>query len=161
VSCVICGGQSGTGAGFLLVLPFPLPIPIPSTAPHSSAIRGWYKRPNSGRSNKWTQAQPHPKDLKENKNRSGSSKVRRLYAGFSSWRPEFYDSKEISVGSLLLEGTLRQASFSVACAVVCQYSFHRCCLVTRHHSHRQRVIWWRTPGCRTTRLNLTPQFSLA
>jgi hypothetical protein len=33
----ICGGQSGTGAGFLRVLRFPLPILIPSTAPHSSS----------------------------------------------------------------------------------------------------------------------------
>jgi hypothetical protein len=35
-SYVICGGQSGTGVGFLRVLPFPLSILIPSTAPHSS-----------------------------------------------------------------------------------------------------------------------------
>jgi hypothetical protein len=32
-SCGICGGQSGTGAGFLRVLQFPLPILIPPTAP--------------------------------------------------------------------------------------------------------------------------------
>jgi hypothetical protein len=32
-SCEICGGQSGTGAGFLRVLRFPLPILIPPTAP--------------------------------------------------------------------------------------------------------------------------------
>jgi hypothetical protein len=32
-SCGICGGQSGTGAGFLRVLQFSLPIPIPPTAP--------------------------------------------------------------------------------------------------------------------------------
>jgi hypothetical protein len=32
-SCGICGGQSGTGAGFLRVLRFPLPILIPPTAP--------------------------------------------------------------------------------------------------------------------------------
>jgi hypothetical protein len=31
----ICGGQSGTGAGFLRVLWFPLPILTPPTAPHS------------------------------------------------------------------------------------------------------------------------------
>jgi hypothetical protein len=31
-SCGICGGQSGTGAGFLRVLRFPLPIVIPPTA---------------------------------------------------------------------------------------------------------------------------------
>jgi hypothetical protein len=36
-SCGICGGQSGTGAGFLRVLRFPLPI-IPPTAPYSSSI---------------------------------------------------------------------------------------------------------------------------
>jgi hypothetical protein len=31
-SCKICGGQSGTGAGFLRVLRFPLPILIPPIA---------------------------------------------------------------------------------------------------------------------------------
>jgi hypothetical protein len=36
-SCGICGGQSGTGAGFLRVLRFPLPILIPPTAPHTSS----------------------------------------------------------------------------------------------------------------------------
>jgi hypothetical protein len=44
-SCGICGGQSGTGVGFLRVLRFPLPILIPPTAPHTSTIRGWYNRP--------------------------------------------------------------------------------------------------------------------
>jgi hypothetical protein len=48
-SCGICGGQSGTGAGFLRVLRVPLLIRIPPTAQHSSSIiRGWYKRPNGG-----------------------------------------------------------------------------------------------------------------
>jgi hypothetical protein len=49
-SCETCGGQSGTGAGFLPVLWFPLPILIPRTAPHSysSIIRGWYNRPIVG-----------------------------------------------------------------------------------------------------------------
>jgi hypothetical protein len=59
-SCGICGGQSGTGAGFLRVLRFPLLILIP-TVPHSSSssiIWGWYNSPNSGRSTKWTQSHP-------------------------------------------------------------------------------------------------------
>jgi hypothetical protein len=54
-SCGIYGGQSGTGAGFLRVLPFPLPIRILPFAPQSSSIIwGWYNRPNSDRSTKWT-----------------------------------------------------------------------------------------------------------
>jgi hypothetical protein len=31
----VCGGQSGTGAGFLRVLQFPLPIIIPPISPSS------------------------------------------------------------------------------------------------------------------------------
>jgi hypothetical protein len=56
----ICGGRSGTEAGFLRVLRFPLPISILPIAPQSpsSTIRGWYTRPNSGRNTKWTQSQP-------------------------------------------------------------------------------------------------------
>jgi hypothetical protein len=58
-SCGICGGQRGTGAGFLRVLQFPLTILIPPTAPHSpSIIRGWCNRPISGRRAKWTQSHP-------------------------------------------------------------------------------------------------------
>jgi hypothetical protein len=55
-SCGICGGQSGTGAGFLQVLRCSLTILIPPTAPQlsSSIIRGWYHRPISGRRTKWT-----------------------------------------------------------------------------------------------------------
>jgi hypothetical protein len=66
-SCGICGGLSGTGADFLWVFRFPLPILIPPTAPHSSSsiIRGWYIRPNSGHSTKWTEYRPTPKKFKK------------------------------------------------------------------------------------------------
>jgi hypothetical protein len=66
-SCGSCGGQSGTGAGFLRVLRFPLPIRIPPIAPQSSSsiIRGGYNRPNSGRSTKWTQFHPMRKKVYE------------------------------------------------------------------------------------------------
>jgi hypothetical protein len=47
-SCGICGGQSGTGAGFLRVLRFPLPILIPPTVTCPSIIRGSCNRPVSG-----------------------------------------------------------------------------------------------------------------
>jgi hypothetical protein len=62
-SCRICGGQIGTGAGLLRVLRFSLQILISPTAPHSSSsiIRGWYNRPISGRSTKWTQSHPTPR----------------------------------------------------------------------------------------------------
>jgi hypothetical protein len=66
-SCGICGGQSDTGAGFLRVLLYSLPILIPATAPHSSsAIRGWYNTPNSGRRAKWTQSHPTPRRRRKN-----------------------------------------------------------------------------------------------
>jgi hypothetical protein len=62
--CGICGGQSGTGAGFLRVLLFPLPILIPTAAPHSSSsiIRSWYNKPISGRCTKWTQSHLTPRN---------------------------------------------------------------------------------------------------
>jgi hypothetical protein len=64
-SCGICGGQSGTVAGFLRVLRFPLPILIPPTTPHSSSIiRDWYKSPNIGWRTKWTQSHPTPRQKK-------------------------------------------------------------------------------------------------
>jgi hypothetical protein len=64
----ICGGQSGTGAGFLRVLRFPLTILIPPTAPHSpsSIIRGWYNRLVSGWRNKWTQSHRTPRKYLKN-----------------------------------------------------------------------------------------------
>jgi hypothetical protein len=37
-SCELCGGQSGTGAGFLRVLRFPTPIFIPPIAPQSPVV---------------------------------------------------------------------------------------------------------------------------
>jgi hypothetical protein len=66
-SCGICGGQSGTEAGFLRVLRFSLPILTTPTAPHSSSsiIRGWYNRPNGGRRAKWNQSHPTPKNYKK------------------------------------------------------------------------------------------------
>jgi hypothetical protein len=67
-SCGVCGGRSGTGAGFLQVFRFPLPILIPLTAPHSSSsvIWDWYSRPNSGWCTKWTQSHPTPRGKKTN-----------------------------------------------------------------------------------------------
>jgi hypothetical protein len=38
-SCGICGGQSGTGAGFLRILRFHLSSFFPPTAPYSSRAR--------------------------------------------------------------------------------------------------------------------------
>jgi hypothetical protein len=111
-SCWICGGQSGTGAGFLRVLRFPLPIFIPPTAPHSSSItRGGYNRPNSGRRTKWARLTPpqeticylqKPKEGSRNskrftlshfihKNRTGwcSGKALGLYSGRSRFESQF------------------------------------------------------------------------
>jgi hypothetical protein len=64
-SCGICGGQSGTGAGFLQVFQFPLPIFIP-TAPHSSSsiTCGWYNRPNRGSNYQVDSVSSHPKKKK-------------------------------------------------------------------------------------------------
>jgi hypothetical protein len=59
-----------TKAGFLQVLQFPLPICIPTNAPQSlsspSIIWGWYNRPNSGYSTKWT-VSPHEKNKNKTK----------------------------------------------------------------------------------------------
>jgi hypothetical protein len=63
--CGICGGQLGTGAGFLRGFRFSLPILIPPTAPHSSSstIRGCHNRPESGRR---ASVSPHRKKQKKN-----------------------------------------------------------------------------------------------
>jgi hypothetical protein len=62
-SCGICGGQSGTGAGFLRALRFPLPILIsPNASLLSYIIRDWYNRPVSGRRTKWTESHPTPRN---------------------------------------------------------------------------------------------------
>jgi hypothetical protein len=58
-ACGVCGGQSGTGAGFHLVLRFPLPIFLP-ISPSSSITRGWHNRPIGGRSAEWTEYGLHP-----------------------------------------------------------------------------------------------------
>jgi hypothetical protein len=58
----ICGGQSGTWAGFLRVLRFPLPILVPPNASCSSVFRDWYDRPISGRRTKWTQSHLTPQN---------------------------------------------------------------------------------------------------
>jgi hypothetical protein len=82
-SCGICGGQSGTGAGFLLLLLFPMPILIPPTSPHSSIIRGPYNRPKSCRRAKWVQSHPPPR----NKKKSVSTLSFHLKLAFSSRIP--------------------------------------------------------------------------
>jgi hypothetical protein len=68
-SCGICGGQSGTEAGFLRIFRFLLPILILQTALYSSSciIRGWYNRQNSGRRAKWTLSYPSSRNLKKRK----------------------------------------------------------------------------------------------
>jgi hypothetical protein len=66
-SCGICGGQSGTEAGFLRVFRFSLPILIPPSAPYPSlSIRNWYNRPNNGRRTKWTQCHLTPRNKELN-----------------------------------------------------------------------------------------------
>jgi hypothetical protein len=63
MSCKICSGQSGTGAGFLRVLQFPLPNICPLIARQSSTfiIQCWYSRPIIDRSNSGLGSTPAPK----------------------------------------------------------------------------------------------------
>jgi hypothetical protein len=70
--CGICGGQGGTGAGFLRIRQFPLLILIPPTTPHSSSsiMQGWYNRTNSGRRTKWTQPHTSPRKKKDTPNKA-------------------------------------------------------------------------------------------
>jgi hypothetical protein len=57
-SCGICGGQSGTGAGFLRALQFVLPIFIPPNASFSSIKQEWYIKPICGRRTEWKNLTP-------------------------------------------------------------------------------------------------------
>jgi hypothetical protein len=67
-SCRICGGQSGTGGGFLRVFRCPPPFLIPPTATHSlSIIRSRYNRRVSDRRTKWTQSHPTQENVKKKK----------------------------------------------------------------------------------------------
>jgi hypothetical protein len=54
-------GQISSG-----LLQFPLSILIPPNVVYSSIIRGWYNRPISGSSTKWTQSHPTPRNFKKN-----------------------------------------------------------------------------------------------
>jgi hypothetical protein len=56
----ICGGRSGTGAGFLRVLRFPLPIFIPPNSPSSYSPGASYNSLIIGRHAKWTQLDSTP-----------------------------------------------------------------------------------------------------
>jgi hypothetical protein len=82
---------------FLRVLRFPLPILIPPTAPHSSIIRGWYNRPNSGRRTKWTQSHHTPRN-KKNKKRVVNV-VFQVLTGITMESTIFWDVTPCSFGS--------------------------------------------------------------
>jgi hypothetical protein len=59
LSCGICGGKSGTGAGILRVLHFPVPIFISTVAPQSPSSIIWAGTiAGIGHSTKWTQSHP-------------------------------------------------------------------------------------------------------
>jgi hypothetical protein len=71
-ACGVCGGQSGTGAGFLRN------TSVSPASHHSTKFSviiitwSWYSRPISGRSAEWTQLSPSPtiQIKKRNANRS-------------------------------------------------------------------------------------------
>jgi hypothetical protein len=59
--CGICGGQSSTGAGFLLVLRSPMSLTLLTVLQSSpSTIQGWYNGPINGRSNRRLGSTPAP-----------------------------------------------------------------------------------------------------
>jgi hypothetical protein len=53
--CGVCGGQRGTGAGFLRILRFPLPNHRSANFSIIIITRGWHKRRTGGRSAERTQ----------------------------------------------------------------------------------------------------------
>jgi hypothetical protein len=59
-ACGDCGGQSGTGAGFLRVLRFPLPMHHSTNFSITITTRCWHNRPIGGRSAEWTQLDTSP-----------------------------------------------------------------------------------------------------
>jgi hypothetical protein len=80
-SCGICGGQISTGAGFSMYFGFPCQSfhrlhHIPSSSLSSSISLGWYSRPNSGRSTKWSQSHSTPRNYKKRRKR-----VMKLFSG--------------------------------------------------------------------------------
>jgi hypothetical protein len=113
----VCGGQSGTGAGFHRVFRFHLPLHIPPTAPHSSSIIwGWYNRPISGRRTKWTQSRPTPRNLKKNL----SQAVSRRIVIAEAWVPAQLRSRWICD---VQSGT--EAGFLRVLRLPHQFSFHQ------------------------------------
>jgi hypothetical protein len=65
-SCGICGGHSGTGAGFLPVLRFPLPLIHSTNCSQSSPsiTHCWYNKPINDRSNSGLGSTPAKKTYK-------------------------------------------------------------------------------------------------
>jgi hypothetical protein len=84
--------------------------PLPFRIPHSSSciIRGWYNRPNSGRSTKWTQFRPHGKN---NNNRPDLPiSVAASFKGCTV----FYSRNTVFMGSIpIMDMNVYMCSFSV------------------------------------------------